>query len=152
MKEQAAGAVFVTRKGFTPAATDFAKGLDLELIDGQKFLELRSVYLPAEQSLAINRDPMVTEGFAAHVAAQRVPACPECGKPMQVVTMLHGVEVSWQVWSCSDYPTCKGRRGFPAFAPELDGGSQEPPPTLRRRLKIAQGNRLRNRPARSSDT
>ena len=152
MKEQVAGAVFVATKGFSPAAIDFAKGLDLELIDGQKFLQLRTMYLPAEQSLAINRDPMVSQGFAAYVARQRVPACPDCAKPMQLVTMLHGVEIAWQVWSCWDYPTCKGRRGFPAYAPELDGSSPEPSPTVRRRWTIAKGNRLRRRPVRQNDS
>lgn len=41
-------------------------------------------------------------------AADVIPACPECGKPMVLRTAQKGKSVGKQFWGCSGYPDCKG--------------------------------------------
>ena len=38
----------------------------------------------------------------------RIPACPQCGKPMALRTAKTGKNAGQQFWGCSEYPACKG--------------------------------------------
>lgn len=38
----------------------------------------------------------------------RLPPCPQCGKPMVLRTAKTGKNLGKQFWGCSDYPDCKG--------------------------------------------
>jgi len=38
----------------------------------------------------------------------RIPACPQCGKPMVLRTAKTGKNAGQQFWGCSGYPQCKG--------------------------------------------
>ena len=40
--------------------------------------------------------------------AARIPACPQCGKPMVLRTARKGKNTGKPFWGCSDYPECKG--------------------------------------------
>lgn len=110
--EAASGAAIVTNAGFTDAARAFANGKSFELIDGSAFLALRSELLGQRPDLVSDRDPLVSEGFARHLAAQVPPACRNCGKPMVVVTTLTDTSVTRQFWGCQDYPECQATRRF----------------------------------------
>ena len=38
----------------------------------------------------------------------RIPPCPECGKPMVLRTAQKGANIGKPFWGCSSYPECKG--------------------------------------------
>jgi restriction system protein len=38
----------------------------------------------------------------------RIPSCPQCGRPMVLRTAKSGRNSGKQFWGCSDYPDCKG--------------------------------------------
>lgn len=40
--------------------------------------------------------------------ADRIPLCPQWGKPMVLRTAKTGKNLGKQFWGCSDYPDCKG--------------------------------------------
>jgi len=118
--EGAAGGILIGTSGFSKAAREFAQGKDLELIDGPEFIRLR-VRLPRTAlTAAPDVDPMVSDGFVAHLAAVHRPACPKCGKQMVLVTRLEDSAIVRQFWGCKAYPECDGNRrfAFPYGAPE----------------------------------
>jgi four helix bundle suffix protein len=45
-----------------------------------------------------------------HSAAQPVPACPRCSKPMVLRTARKGEHAGARFWGCTAYPACKGTR------------------------------------------
>jgi restriction system protein len=110
--ERAAGGILIGTSGFTSRAREFAEGKDLVLIDGPEFLKLRSGLPTLERSADGAADPMVSQGFVVHFAGVHRPACPNCGKPMVLVTRLEDAVVVRQFWGCSAYPTCDGTRRF----------------------------------------
>jgi four helix bundle suffix protein len=40
--------------------------------------------------------------------SDRIPACPQCGKPMALRTAKTGKNAGNQFWGCTTYPDCKG--------------------------------------------
>ncbi len=116
--ERAAGGVLIGTSGFTERAREFAEGKDLTLVDGPKFLTLRSELPRFKRSADGIADAMVSEGFVAHLAGVHRPACPKCGKPMLLITRLEDAVVKSQFWGCKEYPACEGTRRF-AFPYEL---------------------------------
>jgi four helix bundle suffix protein len=40
--------------------------------------------------------------------SDRIPVCPQCGKPMVLRTAQKGKNAGRQFWGCSGYPDCKG--------------------------------------------
>lgn len=109
--ERAAGGVLIGTSGFSARAREFAAGKELRLIDGPEFLELRSQLPRISRDLG-EPDPLVSQGYARHVAGLHPPACGTCGKPMVVVTRLQDTTVVYQLWGCPDYPKCQGTRRF----------------------------------------
>lgn len=110
--EGAAGGILIGTSGFTNPAWEFAEGKDLTLMDGPRFLKLRSELPMLKDARDGDADPMVSEAFAAHLAGIHRPACPKCGKPMVLVTRLEDVAVIRQFWGCKAYPGCDGTRRF----------------------------------------
>ena len=118
--EAATGGVLVASRGFTSAAIEFAKGKRLELVTGQDFLRRRAAVVSSSFDPLSVHDPMVSDGFGAHLASVHRPACKLCGKPMVLVTTLTDVSITRQFWGCSGYPAeCQGTRPF--RAPYLGG-------------------------------
>ena len=101
MATKAAGRGFVVTSGrFTEDARGFARGRNIELIDGPRlfamFDDVRKVQtLPGQES-----------------AAQRLaePLCPKCGGPMVKRFGKHGAQRGQPFWGCSSYPACQGVR------------------------------------------
>jgi restriction system protein len=110
--EGAAGGVLIGTSGFTAQGREFAASKDLKLIDGPEFLRLRSEVVTIPPGAASDRDPLVSEDFALHLGTLHRPTCPECGKPMVVVTRLEDTAIAYQLWGCKSYPACKGTRRF----------------------------------------
>ena len=118
--EGAAGGILIGTSGFSKAAREFALGKDLALIDGPEFIRLRARLPHLALPAVANADPMVSEGFVAHLTAVHRPACPKCRKQMVLVTRLEDVAIVRQFWGCKDYPECDGSRrfAFPYSTPE----------------------------------
>jgi restriction system protein len=110
--EGAAGGVLIGTSGFSKAAREFALGKDLALIDGPEFIRLRARLPKAGLATAPDADPMVSDGFVAHLATVHRPACPKCGKQMVLVTRLEDAAIVRQFWGCKSYPECDGSRRF----------------------------------------
>ena len=110
--EGAAGGILIGTSGFSDRAQEFAEGKDLALIDGPRFLKMRGELPNRQGSTDGVPDPMVSEGFAAHLSSVHRPACPKCGMQMVLVTRLQDALVASQFWGCKTYPSCDGTRRF----------------------------------------
>ncbi|TSK07490.1 MAG: restriction endonuclease [Geobacter sp.] len=93
----AAGGYFVTSGTFTEDAKAFVKGLNLELIDGQKL-----------KSMIGTVRNVASTPSQANVAPPVSPQCPKCGAAMQVRLARKGANACQKFWGCSTYPKCNG--------------------------------------------
>ena len=109
MAAQAAASGFVVTAGeFTKDARDFAKGRNLELIDGAA---LAAMLRNASGTLPATRVAEVPSEIAASDAGHDIaPPCPECGKPMVKRMARRGASAGNQFWGCRGFPTCRGVR------------------------------------------
>ena len=133
MTARGAAAGFVVTSGkFTPAATEFATGRNLTLIDGPR---LDTMIRKAQASHAVPKqaDQPAGPGTAAHREAESparvaptvpmprsaptafpqqaaVPTCPRCGSSMLLRKARRGASAGADFWGCSTYPACKGTR------------------------------------------
>jgi hypothetical protein len=110
--ESAAGGVLIGTSGFSAPAREFAEGKDLRLIDGPEFLRLRSQITHLHAAEIGDPDPLISDGFARHLATVHHPACPRCRKQMVLVTRLEDAVIAKQFWGCRDYPACQETRRF----------------------------------------
>lgn len=94
----AAGGYVVTSGVFTDEAQTFAKGLNVELIDGRT---LRQIIDNARKPAAA----AVQQPTAVQATA---PSCPNCGAEMKKRLARHGSNAGNEFWGCSGYPACKG--------------------------------------------
>ena len=102
--EKADGAIFVTSGSFSADAIAFARGKQLELIDGPKLRGMMAELKRAQPAVAI----------AEPAPSMSDPQCPRCGSPMVIRTARRGANAGEQFWGCSTYPKCQGTR--PAIA------------------------------------
>lgn len=94
---------------FTRDAQQFAKGKQIELVNGTRLLELvqsvqrsaRGVYLTSPSEAPV---PSI-ESTPNTVASS--PACPKCGNSM---LRRHNRTTRQPFWGCGKYPSCKGTR------------------------------------------
>jgi restriction system protein len=98
--EKADGAIFVTSGSFTAEALAFARGKELELIDGSK---LRGMIADVKRTEA----PVPASEPAPTPSA---PLCPRCQSPMVLRIARRGANAGEQFWGCSTYPKCQGTR------------------------------------------
>lgn len=94
----AAGGYVVTSGMFTDEAQAFAKGLNVELIDGRK---LRQIIDNA-------RKPALTTTQPPKTLQVTLPNCPKCGAEMKKRVARQGSNAGNEFWGCSAYPACKG--------------------------------------------
>jgi len=94
----AAGGYVVTSGMFSDEAQAFAKGLNVELIDGRK---LRQIIDTARKPAAA----AVQQPVAVQAAT---PGCPKCGAEMKKRVARQGSNAGNEFWGCSGYPACKG--------------------------------------------
>jgi restriction system protein len=96
----AAGGFVVTSGVFTDEACAFARGKNIELIDGKALHALiRGVRAPVK----FFRDPL-------SIMTTGAPYCPECQSRMKMRKARHGAPAGTKYWRCSRHPDCKGTR------------------------------------------
>ncbi len=96
----ASGGFVVTSGVFTEEAHAFAKGRNIELMDGKALHALiRGVSLPPQAF----RDPL-------SVMTTGAPFCPECQSRMVQRKARRGAHAGNAFWACTRYPDCTGKR------------------------------------------
>ena len=98
--EKADGATFVTSGSYTADALAFARGKQLELIDGAK---LRAM-------MAELKGTPPAAPVAEPVQSASNPLCPRCESPMVLRTARRGANTGEQFWGCSTFPKCQATR------------------------------------------
>ena len=98
----AAGGFVVTSGVFTAEAQAFAKGLNIELIDGEALSEMI--------------DKAHATGLTSQTAQAPEPAlepvCPLCRSAMVKRTARQGPNAGFDFWGCSTFPKCRGVRAM----------------------------------------
>lgn len=102
--ERADGAIFVTSGSFSADALAFARGKQLELIDGPR---LRAMI--AE----VKRDQVAAPVAVPSRSASSL-LCPRCESPMVLRTAKRGASAGQQFWGCSTHPKCQGTQPLSA--------------------------------------
>lgn len=93
-----AGAIIVSLGSFTEEARDFAAGKPIELVDGDRLVEIIS---------GVQARPMATA--PRPVAATPQPtattrSCPRCGAELVLRQAKRGPNAGGRFWGCSSYP------------------------------------------------
>lgn len=96
----ATGGFVVTSGVFTEEARAFAKGTNIELIDGKA---LHALIAGVKAPPRFFRDPLSLMTIGA-------PFCPECQSRMVKRKASRGPNAGRAFWRCTRYPDCKGRR------------------------------------------
>jgi restriction system protein len=110
----AAGGFVVTSGQFTKDAVEFAKGRNVELIDGARLQPMIKSAVAARDAGGKATRP-TTESTPARPTASpspaaTVPPCPVCSKAMVRRTAKKGANAGQVFWGCTGYPACKGTR------------------------------------------
>jgi len=106
----ATGGFVVTSGVFTEDARSFAKGRNIELIDGpalQAMLENARSDRPAAVRPETSLGDLLT-----HPASADGPACPRCGKTMIKRVARQGSNAGGAFWGCPSFPSCRGVRAI----------------------------------------
>ena len=98
----AAGGFVVTSGVFTAEAREFAKGLNIELIDGEAISEMISQARATGLSSQAKRAP----------EPALEPACPLCRSAMVKRTARQGANAGNVFWGCTTFPKCRGVRAM----------------------------------------
>ncbi len=104
----AAGGFLVTSGRFTDAATRFAQGRNVKLIDGPILMKLirQAKTNPAKRE----RAGVTISANAVAMPIAELPLCPQCSKEMVRRTAKKGAHAGNAFWGCVAYPSCKGTR------------------------------------------
>jgi len=98
--EGAAGGFVVTSGTFTEQAREFARGRNIDLVDGTELLDIIHM-VRGESAPQVKEPPSAYRGRAT-------PACPACASPMVRRTARTGPRAGTDFLGCSRYPACKG--------------------------------------------
>jgi restriction system protein len=101
----AAGGFVVTSGRFTDAATQFAEGRNIKVVDGPVLLKL----IQHAKSARSTPSPVVIGKTTANTGSV-APSCPQCAKTMVRRSAKKGVHAGQAFWGCVAYPSCKGTR------------------------------------------
>ena len=88
----AQGGFVVTGGQFTREAREFAKGTQIELLDGEALGTL----------IGCTHSPGLS------TARESIPSCPKCGGGMVEREATRGQFIGKHFWGCQQYPRCKG--------------------------------------------
>ncbi|MBB4868106.1 restriction system protein [Pseudomonas nitritireducens] len=100
----ASGGFVVTSGTYTEDAKEFAKGRNIQLVDGT----LVKRWL-AGRSEARNRQGSRDEPLKA-TEVSTAPSCPACSAPMVKRIAKRGANAGGEFWGCSQFPVCRGIR------------------------------------------
>ncbi len=99
---------------FTPDAAAFAKGKAIELVGGERLLEMvkevqrnnPAFATPTSRDLSARIEPVLAAPIApASLDSRASPACPACDTKM---VPRHNRRNGEQFWGCPSYPRCRG--------------------------------------------
>jgi restriction system protein len=113
------GGYFVTSGVYTDEALAFAKGLNLDLVDGRKLQLMMS---------AARKKTVVTDIQLGVELKEIPPTCPVCGGTMRKRTARRGKRTGEQFWGCANYPKCRGTSLMPASRQERHEMPRPPSP------------------------
>jgi restriction system protein len=99
--EGAAGGFVITSGRFTDNAADFARGRNIELIDGEKLRSMIGSLRPI--AAGPHRHDVRTQ-------AAESPSCPSCSGPMVRRESKRGANAGSPFWGCQKFPACRGTR------------------------------------------
>ena len=95
---------------FTPDAAAFAEGKAIELIDGERLMELvRDAQAPSGDGRRLTHGKERIEPTLAPGPLDVPPACPSCGMAM---LQRHNKKTCEPFWGCPGYPRCRGSRSL----------------------------------------
>lgn len=111
----ATGGFVVTSGEFSSDAKAFAKGQNIELIEGKQLLAMiQTVRVQKEVSAAYSSvEP------ARSPSAESEPSCPRCGGPMVLRTAKQGSNAGNAFWGCATFPKCRGTVAVTPNEPKL---------------------------------
>jgi len=98
----AAGGFVVCSGTYTKDAEEFARGRNIELIDGEHLDRMIKQVTGSASQLSATRE--VQEGL------RESPTCPTCGGPMVKRTAYRGKNAGRSFWGCARFPACRGIR------------------------------------------
>lgn len=108
----ATGGFVVTSGVFTADARAFAKGRNIELIDGPALRRMiedaragQAALTPTDGGSSRRKDPTITMPTGE-------PLCPRCGSAMVKRTARKGANAGRAFWGCSEYPKCRGTQAI----------------------------------------
>lgn len=110
----ATGGFVVTSGRFTQASKDFAKGRNLNLIDGPALFAMIQEARKATPQAAFNTPkasviPSPVEA-APRTTRSAAPSCPQCSASMIQRTARSGSNAGSTFWGCTQFPRCRGAR------------------------------------------
>lgn len=102
----AAGGFVVTSGRYTSDAKEFAKGRNIQLVDGALLKRWIS-----NSSLFNNFE---SESFVPPVlnSSMGIPCCPVCNQPMVVKRARRGLSLGTEFWGCKSFPRCRGTKNI----------------------------------------
>lgn len=80
------------------------RALEAQFIEGGGYSEQLATARLAER----NRKKTARDPSDPPAPTDRIPACPQCGKPTVLRTAKTGKNAGQQFWGCTAYPECKG--------------------------------------------
>jgi restriction system protein len=99
----AAGGMVVTSGAFTSDAQAFAKGRNIQLLDGPQLLKLLKLSRQGDGT------PLPSFFPEQEKATQALtPSCPQCKSRMVLRRARQGKNAGQAFWGCGTYPKCKG--------------------------------------------
>lgn len=108
----ATGGFVVTSGVFTTDAQDFAKGRNIDLIDGAALKIMIDGVRAARSAAAAPEGEAVPPARASTSTQSATPACPRCGATMIKRVARQGANAGGSFWGCSGYPACRGVRAI----------------------------------------
>ncbi len=105
--EGAAGGFVVTSGAFTPDAVEFARGRNIQLLDGTQLIQLLEV---GKQAPASTRPAPAL--IKQDEQSRLVPTCPKCHAEMKLRQARKGPQAGNQFWGCTRFPDCRGTLPF----------------------------------------
>ena len=109
----AAGGFVVTSGRFTDDAVAFAKGRNVQLIDGprlQRLIQSARRGAPDAPTAPIRAAAPQGNAEPTMSTVTSTPSCPLCAKPMVMRTAKRGANVGAEFWGCSGYTAFRGTR------------------------------------------
>jgi len=101
--EGAAGGFVVTSGAFTPDAVEFARGRNIQLMDGAQLIQLLDIGTQATVSTRAAPAPIEHDE-----RCRLAPTCPKCHAEMKLRQARKGPQAGNEFWGCTRFPDCRG--------------------------------------------